>query len=191
MPPSLIPIDAIQEFNTQVNPKGRVRLEARRTSPASALKSGTNDNPWASAYGFGRSDPSARAIIFNPAGDPKTPVELEQYGGSAGGHIITDRLFYLVLMKARCIPSANLPFPDTSQPRRSCRQHPACRPTMVAWSSNLRDCTISIPNAIADLVSPIIQVFTVNPLSNYLLGFYTPNADQGSFVSLNYPTSQL
>ncbi len=180
---TLIPIDAIQEFNTQVNPKAEFGWKPGAVTSV-GLKSGTNDIH-GSAYGFGRSDSFGARNYFNPAGDPKTPVELEQYGGSAGGHIIKDRLFYFGAYEGQMYTVGNsLPghVPTTAVvPATS--GVPSDNGCLVL---KFEDCTISIPNAIADLVAHNSS-FTVNPLSNYLLGFYTPNADQGSFVSLNYP----
>src|SRR6266403_1672982 len=180
---TLIPIDAIQEFNTQVNPKAEFGWKPGAVTRV-GLKSGTNDIH-GSAYGFGRSDSFGARNYFNPAGDPKTPVELEQYGGSAGGHIIKDRLFYFGAYEGQMYTVGNsLPghVPTTAVvPATS--GVPSDNGCLVL---KFEDCTISIPNAIADLVAHNSS-FTVNPLSNYLLGFYTPNADQGSFVSLNYP----
>src|SRR5882757_3053677 len=89
---TLIPIDTIQEFNTQVNPKAEFGWKPGAITSV-GLKSGTNDIH-GTAYGFGRSDSFDARNYFNQVGNPKTPVELEQYGGSAGGHIIKDRLFY-------------------------------------------------------------------------------------------------
>src|SRR6266699_3258148 len=89
---TLIPIDAIQEFNTQVNPKAEFGWKPGAITSV-GLKSGTNE-VHGTAYGFGRKDSFDARNYFNPAGTPKTPVELEQYGGSFGGRIIPDKLFY-------------------------------------------------------------------------------------------------
>jgi hypothetical protein len=180
---TLIPIDAIQEFNTQVNPKAEFGWKPGAVTSV-GLKSGTNDIH-GTAYGFGRSDSFDARNYFNPASDPKTPVELEQYGGSAGGRIIKDKLFYFGAFEAQRYTVGNsLPghVPTT-----------AVVPAASGLPSDngcikltFQDCTISIPNAIADLVANKPS-FVVNPLSDYLLGFYTPNADQGTFVPLNFP----
>src|SRR6266699_6260547 len=160
---TLIPIDAIQEFNTQVNPKAEFGWKPGAVTSV-GLKSGTN-NIHGTAYAFGRSDSFDARNYFNPAGDPKTPVELEQFGGSAGGHIIKDKLFYFGAFEGQMYTVGN------------------SLPGHVPTSASVGDPTISIPDAIAAIGGPA----NVNPLSNYLLGFYTPNASQGTFVSLNYP----
>jgi len=89
---TVLPIDAIQEFNTQVNPKAEFGWKPGAVTSV-GLKSGTNDLH-GSAYAFGRSDSFDARNFFNTTPNPKQPVELEQYGGTAGGRIIKDKLFY-------------------------------------------------------------------------------------------------
>ncbi len=160
---TLIPIDAIQEFNTQVNPKAEFGWKPGAITSV-GLKSGTND-VHGTAYAFGRSDKFDARNYFDPVGTDKTPVELEQFGATAGGHIIKDKLFYFGAFEAQRYTVGN------------------SLPGHVPTSASVGDPTISIPDAIAAIGGPS----KVNPLSNYLLGFYTPNASQGTFVSLNFP----
>lgn len=94
---TILPIDAIQEFNTQVNPKAEFGWKPGAITSV-GLKSGTNDIH-GSAYAFGRSDSfDARNFFnhFNPDGSlqAKTPVELEQYGATAGGRFVRDKAFW-------------------------------------------------------------------------------------------------
>ena len=177
---TLIPIDAIQEFNTQVNPKAEFGWKPGAITSV-GLKSGTNEIH-GSAYAFGRSDSFDARNYFNPVGTPKTPVELEQYGGTVGGRIIKDKLFYFGGFEAQRYNVGNsLPgsVPTTA--------HVAV-PGLANGCTILAigDCNNSIPDATADLVAQN-PAFVVNPLSAYLLGFYTPNATQGPGVTLNFP----
>jgi hypothetical protein len=174
---TLLPIDAIQEFNTQVNPKAEFGWKPGAITSV-GIKSGTND-VHGTAYGFGRTDSFDARNYFDPVGTPKTPVELEQYGGSLGGRIIPDRLFYFGAFEGQMYTVGNaLP------------GHAPTTASIAGGNGNgcavltAGDCTISIPDATADLKA---QNLVVNPLSNYLLGFYTPNASQGSFVLLTFP----
>jgi len=176
---TLIPIDAIQEFNTQVNPKAEFGWKPGAITSV-GLKSGTNQLH-GTAYGFGRGDSFDARNYFDPVGTPKTPVELEQYGGSLGGRIIPDRLFYFGSFEGQMYTVGNaLP------------GHVPTTASIAGGGGNgcvvltTGDCTMSIADATADLQAKN-PGFVVNSLSNYLLGFYTPNASQGSFVSLNYP----
>ncbi len=176
---TLIPIDAIQEFNTQVNPKAEFGWKPGAITSV-GLKSGTNDIH-GTAYGFGRSDSFDARNYFDPDGTPKTPVELEQYGGSAGGRLIPDKLFYFGAYEGQMYTVGN-----------SLPGHVPTAASIVGGGGNgcvvlaTGDCTISIPDATADLVAQNAN-FVVNPLSNYLLGFYTPNSGQGSFLNLTFP----
>ncbi len=177
---TLIPIDAIQEFNTQVNPKAEFGWKPGAITSV-GLKSGTN-SIHGSAYAFGRSDSFDARNYFNPVGAPKQPLELEQYGGTVGGRIIKDKLFYFGGYEGQMYTVGNSlagSVPTTAHvavpgPANGCAMLP------------IGDCNNSIPDATADLA---LQTpgFTVNPLSNYLLGFYTPNATQGPGVTLNFP----
>jgi hypothetical protein len=181
---TLIPIDAIQEFNTQVNPKAEFGWKPGAITSV-GLKSGTNEIH-GTAYAFGRSDSFDARNYFNPTGTPKTPVELEQYGGSAGGHIIKDKLFYFGAYEGQMYTvgnslSGSVP---TSAPIPT-GGGLGCRPAATTG-----DCKHSIADATADLAAKAAaagQTFTVNPLSAYLLGFYTPNNSQGTGVTLTFP----
>src|SRR6266852_5209922 len=180
---TLLPIDAIQEFNTQVNPKAEYGWKPGAITSV-GLKSGTNQMH-GSAYAFGRSDSFDARNYFNQVGTPKTPVELEQFGGSMGGRIIPDKLFYFGAFEAQRYTVGN-----------SLPGHVPTTASIAGGGGNgcvtltTGDCTISIPDATADLVAHAAamgKTFPVNPLSAYLLGFYTPNSGQGSFVNLTFP----
>jgi hypothetical protein len=177
---TLIPIDAIQEFNTQVNPKAEFGWKPGAITSV-GLKSGTNQIH-GTAYGFGRSDSFDARNYFDPVGTPKTPVELEQYGGSAGGRIIRDKLFYFGAFEGQRYTVGNAlsgNVPTTASITAGTGQ--GCAP-----SKTTGNCNISIADATADLVAQNPS-FTVNPLSAYLLGFYTPNSSQGKGVALTFP----
>src|SRR6202047_2783246 len=187
---TILPIDAIQEFNTQVNPKAEFGWKPGAITSV-GLKSGTNDIH-GSAYAFGRSDSFDARNFFNHFNtdstlQAKTPVELEQFGGTAGGHIIRDKLFYFGGFEAQRYTvgnslSGSVP---TTAVVPSAQSDPTKNGCVVI---TFEDCKHSIPNAIADLVAQT-PGFVVNPLSNYLLGFYTPNAAQGTTVALNFPNA--
>jgi hypothetical protein len=175
---TILPIDAIQEFNTQVNPRAEFGWKPGAITSV-GIKTGTN-TIHGSAYAFGRSDSFDARNYFNPVGDPKQPLELEQYGGSAGGRIIPDKLFWFGAVEIQTYTVGNaLPghVPTTADVPNGGN---GCQVLTTG------DCNISIPNAIADLQAQN-PAFVVNPLSNYLLGFYPANAGQGTFVPLNYP----
>lgn len=191
---TLIPIDAIQEFNTQVNPKAEFGWKPGAITSV-GLKSGTNEIH-GTAYAFGRGDQFDARNYFNPVGTPKQPLELEQYGVSAGGRIIPDKLFWFGAFEGQLytvgnalpghIPTAAVvPSTDPIPGDNGC------------FMLTLQNCNISIPNALQDLQQ---AGKTIQPLSLYFLGcgmtapytpctggFYGPNSGQGTFVTLGFP----
>jgi hypothetical protein len=101
---TILPIDAIQEFNLMENPKAEYGWKAGAVVNV-GIKSGTNQLHGA-AYAFGRSDSFDARNYYNvqatsagcsvgpgPACD-KLPVQLKQYGGVAGGPIKKDKIFF-------------------------------------------------------------------------------------------------
>jgi Carboxypeptidase regulatory-like domain len=101
---TMLPIDAIDEFKTQQNPRAEYGWKPGAIVNV-GVKSGTN-TIHGSAYAYGRSDAfdarnyynfdanSNPSCVSNPFPCTKTPVELEQYGASVGGAIKKDKLFY-------------------------------------------------------------------------------------------------
>ena len=89
---NLLPIDAIQEFNTEENPKAEFGWRPGAVVNV-GVKSGTNGFH-GTAYAFGRSQDFDARNYFNDVGTPKTPVELEQYGATVGGPVVKDRIFF-------------------------------------------------------------------------------------------------
>src|SRR5207244_1720940 len=89
---STLPIDAIQEFNTQQNPKAEYGWKPGAIVNI-GVKSGTN-SLHGTAYAFGRDSALDAPNPFIPAGQPKQLTQLEQFGATAGGPIKKDKLFY-------------------------------------------------------------------------------------------------
>jgi Carboxypeptidase regulatory-like domain/TonB dependent receptor-like, beta-barrel len=178
---TILPIDAIQEFNTQVNPKAEFGWKTGAITSV-GLKSGTNVLH-GSAYAFGRSDSFDARNYFNPVGTPKTPVELEQFGGSAGGHIIRDKLFYFGAYEGRLYTVGN--------------SIQVNRPTAVS----VGDPSISIPDALAGLQAQGIPFSTQSlyvlgcpsnvtaPYTGCTGGLYGPNSSQSKTVESGFPNT--
>jgi len=103
---TILPIDAIQEFNIMENPKAEYGWRAGAVVNA-GVKSGTN-HAHGSAYAFGRDQVLDARNVFNPAPTngtclrnlalpavcDKLPTQLKQFGGVIGGPIKRDKLFY-------------------------------------------------------------------------------------------------
>jgi hypothetical protein len=169
---TILSIDAIQEFNTQVNPKAEFGWRPGAVTSV-GLKSGTNDIH-GTAYAFGRSDSFDARNYFNPVGTPKQPVELEQFGGTMGGRIIRDKLFYFGSFERQHYSVGNS-FTESVPTTVSVPGGLAVgcvSATMIA--SGQGDCVNSIADASTDIVA---QGLAVNPLSQYLAQFYGPNTN--------------
>src|ERR1700680_1792083 len=103
---TILPIDAIQEFNLEENPKAEWGWRPGAVVNV-GVKSGTK-NLHGTAYAFGRSDAMDARNYFNPGliGGQclsntalpsvcgKLPAELKQFGGVIGGPIKKDKLFF-------------------------------------------------------------------------------------------------
>jgi hypothetical protein len=104
---TIVPIDAIQEFNLEENPKAEYGWKPGAVVNV-GIRSGTN-TLHGSAYAFGRDASWDARNAFTPAPvngtclqNPtfpaqcdKLPAELKQFGAVVGGPIKKDKLFYL------------------------------------------------------------------------------------------------
>jgi hypothetical protein len=93
---SILPVDAIQEFNTEQNPKAEYGWRDGSVVTV-GVKSGTN-SIHGSAYAFGRDAKATDAgnYFSTPGVSPVTAAILEQFGATAGGPIIKDKLFWFL-----------------------------------------------------------------------------------------------
>ena len=101
---TIMPIDAIQEFNLMENPKAEYGWKPGAVVNV-GIRSGTNTFH-GSAYGFYRTEKWDARNFYNPAatggtcplGDlvlcNQTPTQLKQFGGVVGGPIKKDKLFF-------------------------------------------------------------------------------------------------
>lgn len=93
-PASLLPIDAIQEFNLQ----SQYAAEYGRNSGGAVniiTKSGTNDLHGSLFY-FLRNNALDARNYFNPDPDPQGGFHNNQYGASLGGPIVKDKTFFFL-----------------------------------------------------------------------------------------------
>jgi hypothetical protein len=127
---TILPIDAIQEFNLMENPKAEYGWKTGAVVNV-GIKSGTN-TLHGSAYAFYRTEDLDARNYFNvkpfsdgscalsstfPAFCNQTPAQLRQYGGTVGGPIKKDKLFFFAgyegLSSVISVPFA-IPQPATS-----------------------------------------------------------------------------
>ncbi len=160
---TILPIDAIQEFNLQSNPPAEYGYKPGAVVNV-GLKSGTN-KVHGSAFGFGRDGSLDARNFFNAAPNPKLTRTLEQFGGSLGGALIKDKAFFFGAYEGQRYNVGNSYGGITS-------------PSMVSMPTNgscsflaTGDCADSIPDVIADLLSPANNSgFTVDAASLNIAG---------------------
>lgn len=90
-PGTILPIDAIQEFNAEENPPAEYGWKPGAIINL-GLKSGTND-VHGTAYYFGRNDNLDARNFFNTAPDPKRELRQHQFGASVGAPIVKNKTF--------------------------------------------------------------------------------------------------
>ena len=93
-PASTLPLDAIQEFNTQEQPQADFGSKPGVVVNI-GIKSGT-DQIHGSAYYFGRNSALDARNYFNPVGQKLSALQLHQFGASIGGPIKKGKWFYFV-----------------------------------------------------------------------------------------------
>jgi len=140
---TILPIDAIQEFNIQQNPPAEYGWKPGAVVNV-GLKSGTN-TLHGSAFGFGRDGVMDARNFFNADPAPKLTRTLEQFGGSVGGAIIKDKAFFFGAYEGQRYNVGNSFGGITSPSMVSMPFNGTC--VLLATG----DCADSIPDAIAEL----------------------------------------
>jgi hypothetical protein len=158
-PGSILPIDAIQEFNTEENPPPDTGWKPGVTVNI-GIKSGTN-NLHGTAYGFERNNALDARNWFNTKPDPQTALRQHQFGGTVGGPIKHDKTFFFLAYEGVRGFIANVSTSST----------PATLSLPAAGSGctfvKTGDCNNSIPDALADLQAAGVPP---NPQSLNLIG---------------------
>jgi hypothetical protein len=89
---TVLPIDAIQQFNVEENPPAEYGWKPGAIVNV-GLKSGTNALH-GTAYDFERNNVFDARNYFDVVPNPQKPLRLHQFGGTVGGPIIKDKLFF-------------------------------------------------------------------------------------------------
>jgi hypothetical protein len=160
---TILPIDAIQEFNLQQNPPAEYGWKPGAVVNV-GLKSGTN-TVHGTAFGFGRDGAMDARNYFNADPNPKLTRTLEQFGGSLGGAIIKDKAFFFGAYEGQRYNVGNSFGGITS-------------PSMVHMAPNgtcsfgfAGDCANSIPDAINDIqMAPAALGAIISPASLLIAG---------------------
>ncbi|HYP25472.1 MAG TPA: TonB-dependent receptor [Blastocatellia bacterium] len=147
-PGTILPIDAIQEFNAQQNPPAEYGWKPGAIINL-GLKSGTNELH-GTLYYFHRNSALDARNFFNTEPDPKKALRQHQFGGSFGGPIRRGKTFYFGSYEGvrGFVSNSNL----------------VTVPAAVPLGGDPEN---SIPDAIASLESRGIPL---NPLSANLIG---------------------
>ncbi len=96
---SVLPLDAIAEFNLEQNPKAEYGWLSGEVINV-GIKTGTN-SLHGSAYAFGRDGAWDARDFFNPKPQPMPSVSLENWGASVGGPIMKNKLFFFGAFEER------------------------------------------------------------------------------------------
>jgi len=142
---TILPIDAIQEFNVQENPPAEYGWKPGAIMNV-GLKAGTN-SLHGTAFAFGRDGAMDARNYFNAVPAAKTPRTLEQFGGSLGGAFVKDKAFFFGAYEGQRYNVGNS-YSVTTPSMASLPDAGNCISPLVTG-----DCGNSIPNAIADLAA--------------------------------------
>ena len=177
-----LPIDAIQEFNTEQNPKAEFGWKPGAIVNA-GIKSGTNAIH-GTAFAFGRDTSLDARNFFDAAPLPKAAIGLEQFGASLGGAIKKDKLFYFVNYEGQRYSVADSLF---ATPPATVAL-PSAGGASAGLCTNLAagNCQLSLVDACND-----VGFANVTPLSAHIAGLnpdcsvkptsYTPGANESLF----------
>ncbi len=178
-PASFLPLDSIQEFNTQEGPGADYGVKPGVVVNM-GIKSGTNQIH-GTAYYFARNSAVDARNYFDPAPEPVSALILHQFGASIGGRIKKDKWFYFVNYEGIRDKVGNPGVTDS--------------PVTVSLANQLggvanadgspNSATYSLPDAIAYFNDPNNVAFceadqgvsncSVNPLSLKLAQLFLPN----------------
>jgi outer membrane receptor protein involved in Fe transport len=159
---TFVPIDAIQEVSVQTNSPAEFGKRPGAVINV-GLKSGTN-TLHGSAFALGRSD-KLNSAEYTSSPALKPPAELEQWGVTAGGPIVKDKLFYYAAFERQTYNIAG--------------NYPVSTPT----SANTGDPNLSIPAAEAGLANAPGGAIPLSALSLKLLPLYGTNTQTGLLAS--------
>ncbi|MGA9543054.1 MAG: carboxypeptidase-like regulatory domain-containing protein [Candidatus Sulfotelmatobacter sp.] len=178
---TILPIDAIQEFNVQQNPPAEYGWKPGAVVNV-GLKSGTN-KVHGTAFGFGRDGDHLDARnYFNDSPNPKLTRTLEQFGGSLGGAIIKDKAFFFGAYEGQRYNVGNS-YGGVTGPSM---MHMA--PNGTCSFGFAGDCADSIPDALADITTPaaVAAGVIVSPASLLVSGCAASGTCSGTgFVTNN------
>jgi len=175
---TILPIDSIQEFNVEEVAPAEFGWKPGAVVNV-GLKSGTNQFH-GTGFAFGRDGVTDARNFFNTVPNTKLARTLEQYGGSVGGPIVKDKVFFFGAYEGQIYDVGNS-FGGVTSPSMVTLPTPTANGTLAPnclFGSQTGDCANSIPDVVADLLAGGI---TVSPASLNIAGC----ALSGSTVTCN------
>lgn len=168
-PATEMPIDALQQFNVEEQPQANSGYEPGAVISLQ-LKSGTNEFH-GDAYDFERNSVFDARNNFDVVGTPKTPVNFHQFGGTLGGPLVKNKLFFFIAYQGQRSKVGNT--------------FTTVIPLSVSAGGSGNP-AISIPDAEAALAG---QDLSVSPVSLNLLKLYPANTSGSTSVPLGFPNT--
>jgi hypothetical protein len=166
-PATHLPLDAVQEFNTQENQGAEYGWKPGVVVNV-GLKGGTNEFHGTSYY-FHRSAALDARNYFNPKPQPASALLLHQYGASAGGPIVKDKWFIFGVFEGVRHKVGN-PFETFT---------PLTTSLLSQGKSSSYALTYSLPDAIAACTA----AGTCNPLSLKLAKLFPANPGNAAAIA--------
>src|SRR6266566_7297372 len=157
---TILPIDAIQEFNVEELAPAEFGWKPGAVVNV-GLKSGTNQIH-GTGFAFGRDGVMDARNFFNTVPNAKLARALEQYGGSVGGPIVKDKVFFFGAYEGQ-IYSVGNSFGGITSPFMPASTTTAGNCLSIATG----DCANSIQDVITDLLA---GGFTPSPASLNIAG---------------------
>ena len=197
-----LPIDAIQEFNTEQNPKAEYGWKPGAIVNA-GVKSGSN-TMHGTAFFFGRTTALDARNAFDAAPLPKAPVDLKQYGASLGGAIKKDKLFYFVNYEGQRYSAGSTfyttpPLTVTAPGGPNAKQSlvDACNAVTFAKVNALSaqiaglnpDCSVKPPNYTPGTGESLFPTNTGSDPNGVVLGMISPNTQNNGVAKIDYHIS--
>ena len=179
-PASTLPLDAIQEFNTQEQQQADFG-EKPGVVVNIGIKSGT-DQIHGTAYYFTRNAAVDARNYFNPSPQPVSALILHQFGASMGGPIIKNKWFYFANYEGVRSKVGNAL--DTYSPvtnSLATPDNPAGDPdSSIVDAENDTGCnTNPVPMGCSQLSYNLIQYFPINP-------GYTADPNDPTIINFNF-----
>ena len=199
---TILPVDAIDEFKTEENPRAEYGWRPGAIVNI-GIKSGTN-NVHGSGYAYGRDTVFDARDYFNPDYCPsaapcattKQPVALEQFGGTFGGPIKKDKLFYFMNYEGQRYsignPDLHTQLPTVPDLVAACLapKGGVLAPLSASLAGLTSTCAVDpAKTTTAPGVGPFQGLFPLTTTGTYFTDLANNNSVNGGLAKINYRLS--